>query len=304
MLCDMKHALVTGASSGIGRSTARRLARDGFHVFATVRRRQDAAALQDSARGALTPLIMDIVQPDQVAAAAVSVRDHVGESGLDVLVNNAGVGVFQPLELVAPRTFRWQLEVNVTGQVEVTQAFLPLLRLATGRIVMIGSVAGRITVPFAGPQAAAKHALVALTEALRLELAPWNIRVVLIEPASVHTDAIDKFERDSKTALLDFGATGRALYGQAFQNMTERGLEQERHGSHPDEIAAVVARAVNSKRPRPRYLAGKHARTLMTIAKLPSGFRRRILTKVFALPRPGSLAHTTRTPHVQTTSLH
>ena len=140
-----------------------RLARDGYHVFATVRRSSDGR--EQSAHGLVTPLVMDVAKPDEIAAAAEALAGHVGDRGLDLLVNNAGVGVFLPMELVSMERFRHQLDVNVTGQVAVTQAFLPMIRQATGRILMMGSVADRITMPFAGPQAAAKSALAALTEA-------------------------------------------------------------------------------------------------------------------------------------------
>lgn len=290
MDCSRKHAVVTGASTGIGRATALKLARNGFHVFATVRRATDGEALQREAEGVLTPLIMDVTESEHIAAAVTAVSTHTGRRGLDVLVNNAGVGAFYPLELMPLSRFRWQFEINVDGQLAVTQAFLPALRLAAGRIVMIGSIADRITMPFAGPLAAAKHAVLALTEALRLELAPWNIRVVLIEPGSIRTDAIDKAKRDIESAVREFDADGRALYLSAFRNMTSRGLAQEQYGSSPDAVAHVVLRAVRAGSPRARYLAGKHSRLLATLAKLPPTVLDKLRRRLFGLPRPGSTA--------------
>jgi len=288
--CSLKHAVVTGASTGIGRATAQRLAARGFHVFATVRRPTDGEALVAAARGHITPLLLDVTERDQIARAAEAVRAHVGQRGLDALVNNAGVGVACPLELVPLETFCAQMAINVDGQLAVTQAFLPLLRQATGRVIMIASVADRISMPFAGPLTASKHALLGLAETLRLELAPWGIRVVIIEPASIRTDAVAKLERDVAAALERFGPEGRALYGGAFQAMTARAVASEARGSAPEVVAATVARAIESPAPRARYLVGKHARLLAILAKLPPFVLDALRRQFFGLPRPGSLA--------------
>jgi NAD(P)-dependent dehydrogenase (short-subunit alcohol dehydrogenase family) len=159
--CELRHVLVTGTSTGIGRATALRLAAEGFHVFATVRRIADGKALTLAAgSGQLDTLTMDVTDRHQIQLAAHSVEQHVGSRGLDALVNNAGVGVFQPIELVDLDIVRQQFDINVVGQLAVSQAFLPLLRTARGRLVMIGSIGDRITVPFA----ATKRALLSLTE--------------------------------------------------------------------------------------------------------------------------------------------
>lgn len=288
--CERRHVLVTGASTGIGRATALRLARDGFHVFATVRRIADGKALVLAAEhGCLDTLSMDVLDRDQVQDAVRTVRRHADGRGLDALVNNAGVGMFQPLELADIDTFRRQLDVNVTGQLAVSQAFLPMLRVASGRIVMIGSIGDRITVPFAGPIAAAKRALLSLTEALRLELAPWGIRVILIEPASIHTEAVGKLETESAEMLNDLGSDARRLYGETFRHVIERGLARERKGSSPDVVAAAVARAIRTPRPRARYLVGKDSRRLALIAKLPPVALDLLRRRLFGLPRPGSM---------------
>jgi len=284
--------VVTGASTGIGRATALRLCRDGFHVLATVRRDTDGQSLRQAAPGQLDWLLMDVTDTDQIAEVARAVRDHVGPAGLDVLVNNAGVGLAWPVELVPLDRFRWQFGINVDGQIAVTQAYLPMIRQAAGRIVMIGSIGDRITMPFGGPLAAAKHALRSLTDALRLELAPWNIRVILIEPASIRTNAIDKLDRDVKAAEHDFGPDGWALYGDAFTHMATRALAREAHGSHPDAVAAVISRAVHAAQPKTRYLAGKDARLLATVARLPAPVLDRLRRRFFDLPRPGSAART------------
>jgi NAD(P)-dependent dehydrogenase (short-subunit alcohol dehydrogenase family) len=289
--CELRHVLVTGTSTGIGRATALRLAADGFHVFATVRRVVDGDALVLAAAGdRLDAVTMDVLDPGQVREAARIVERHVGDRGLDALVNNAGVGLFYPLELVDIVAFRRQLEVNVTGPLTVTQTLLPLLRLARGRIVMIGSIGDRITMPFAGPIAAAKRALLALTEALRLELAAWDIKVILVEPASIRTEAVDKLASASAVACDDFGPSGRKLYGESFRRGIARGLSEERRGSAADVVAATVAKAIRTPRPRARYLVGKHSRRLALIAKLPPASLDPVRRRLFGLPGAGSMA--------------
>jgi NAD(P)-dependent dehydrogenase (short-subunit alcohol dehydrogenase family) len=290
MSCTKKHAVVTGASTGIGRATALRLCRDGFHVFATVRRPEDGQLLEATASGPLTSILMDVSTPHQIEEAAEIVRSHVDAAGLDALVNNAGVGVAWPVELVPLEKLRRQFGVNVEGQVAVTQALLPLVRRAVGRIVMIGSIGDRIMIPFGGPLNSSKYALRALTDALRLELAPWKIKVVLLEPASIKTDAVDKLEHDMNVAEQEFGPGGWALYGGAFRNMTARFLALEAHGSHPDVVAAAVSRALGARRPRARYTVGKNARVLSAIAKLPTPILDVLRRRMFNQPRRGAHA--------------
>jgi NAD(P)-dependent dehydrogenase (short-subunit alcohol dehydrogenase family) len=281
---------VTGASTGIGRATALRLAAQGFHVFATVRRTTDGKQLVIAAGGGrLDAVTMDVLDSGQIQQAVDTVERHVGVRGLDALVNNAGVGLFRPLELVDLDSFRRQLDINVVGQLAVSQAFLPLIRAARGRIVMIGSIGDRITVPFAGPIAAAKRALLSLAEALRLELAPWGIKVILIEPASIRTEAVEKLAADVEQALKDFGPGGRQLYGDVFSRVITKGLARERKGSPPSAVAAAVTHAISTQRPRARYLVGKDSQRLAMIAKLPPALLDLVRRRLFALPEPDSL---------------
>ncbi len=287
MACSNRHAFVTGASTGMGRAIALSLAQRGFHVFATVRRPADGEELQAHIIGQLTPLLMDVTNPDQIAHACEFVDEHVGQRGLDALVNNAGVGLAWPLELVPLDKFRSQFEVNVNGQLAVTQTFLPLIRRATGRVIMIGSIADRLTPPFVGPLAASKHALLALTEALRQELAPWNIRVVLIEPGTIRTEAGGKFVRDADAALQQFQPAGRALYAEAFRSMTSRFAARHAHGSDPEMVATVVVKAIEAARPRARYLVGKDAVRFAMLANLPPCVLDALRRRIFGLSRLG-----------------
>jgi NAD(P)-dependent dehydrogenase (short-subunit alcohol dehydrogenase family) len=174
--CPRSHVVVTGTSSGIGRATALDLAAAGYHVYAGVRRPADAPAPPPAGPGEITPLLLDVTDPVQIGAAADAVAAHTGAAGLDGLVDNAGIAVFGPPEIIPIEKFRHQLEVNVTGQLAVTQALLPLLRRARGRIVLIGSIGTRFTPPFTGPVSASKSAVATMADALRQELAPWTSR--------------------------------------------------------------------------------------------------------------------------------
>ncbi|MBV9547785.1 MAG: SDR family oxidoreductase [Chloroflexi bacterium] len=294
MDCTHRHALVTGASTGMGRAIALLLADRGFHVFVGVRRLEDGQALQRLARGQLTPVLIDVTRHDQIAGAARAVGEHVGQRGLDALVNNAGIGLAWPLEIVPLDRFRMQFEVNVDGQLAVTQTFLPLIRQATGRVIMIGSIADRLTPPFVGPLAATKHALLALCEALRLELAPWNIHVVLIEPGNIRTEAGGKFERDAAAALQQFDPAGRCLYADAFRAMTSRFAARHAGGSDPDVVAAVVMHAIETPKPRARYLVGKDARLFALAARLPPLVLDPLRRRIFGLPRRRGAGASTR----------
>ena len=271
--CTRPHVLVTGASSGIGRATALRLAAHGHHVYAGVRKPADgtalaSATLAEAADGELTSVLLDVTDAGQIAAAAQTIGEHAGDAGLAGLVNNAGVGVFGPLELIGIDAFRRQLEINVTGQLAVTQAFLPLLRRARGRIVMIGSIGTRFTPPFIGPLAASKSTLATLTTALRQELAPWDIRVVLVEPGSIRSEAAGKLDADARQVMSQATSAGRALYQDAFLRLVAFFSGLHHKGSPPGQVARTVERALTARRPRTCYLSGKNARKMALVAAL------------------------------------
>jgi NAD(P)-dependent dehydrogenase (short-subunit alcohol dehydrogenase family) len=274
--------VVTGVSSGIGRATALRLAAAGYHVYGGVRRLADAPAA-----AWVTPLLLDVTDEAQIAAAAKTVADDVGDAGLAGLVDNAGIGVTGPLELTPPAEIRRQFEVNVVGQVAVTQAFLPLLRAARGRVVLVGSIGDRITIPFGGPLAASKHALASIADALRLELAPWGVRVVLLEPASIKTDAVGKLEWEARAAAAGFAADPG--YSRTYLEMVRRLALLERRGSRPGVVADAVAAALAARRPRARYLVGKDARRLAALGRLPAPVLDSVRRRMFGLPAPGTL---------------
>jgi NAD(P)-dependent dehydrogenase (short-subunit alcohol dehydrogenase family) len=284
-----RSVLVTGTSSGIGRATALTLAAEGYRVFAGVRRSIDGESLVNSARqcrGQIVPLVFDVTDAASIGDAASVVSDAVGNGGLSGLINNAGIGMTWPVEAIPLDELRHAYEVNVFGQVAVTQAFLPLLRAGAGRVVTIGSIGDRLSLPFGAPLASSKWALASITESLRLELRPWGIHVVLIEPASIHTDAVNKVEDDAERVLLQMSDNDRQLYATTYRSMTQRALARERNGSHPDVVARTVLRALTAKRPHTRYLVGKDAHRLAFIARwAPDWLFDRIRIKLFALPK-------------------
>jgi NAD(P)-dependent dehydrogenase (short-subunit alcohol dehydrogenase family) len=204
-------------------------------------------------------------------------------------VNNAGIGVFGPLEILPIEQFRRQREVNVTGQLAVTQALLPLLRQARGRIIIIGSIGARFTPPFVGALAASKSALATMGEALRQELAPWDIRVVVMEPASVRTEAVDKLQHDAQQLLDQTTPTGRALYQDAFRRLVATFAAQHEHGSPPEVVAEAVAHALTTPQPRAHYLVGKNShRMAFLAAALPTPVLDALRRRQTHQPAPGS----------------
>ncbi len=209
-----KTVLVTGASSGIGRACVLRLVREGFRVFAGVRKPADRGVL---AGPHIHPVVLDVTDRDAIEKAVGAVKNENADDGLFGLVNNAGIGEAGPIEYIPLQDVKHQFEVNVFGQIAVTQAFLPLIRQAGGRIVNIGSVGGRITMPFGGILCGSKSAFASLTEALRLELRPWGIYVCLIEPAMISTPAVDKTSAEGRKLLATLPPEGARQYSTMFR---------------------------------------------------------------------------------------
>lgn len=205
--------------------------------------------------------------------------------GLDALVNNAGIGLTGPIEYVPLPVLRHQFEVNVFGQIAVTQAFLPLLRRARGRIVNMGSVGSHITIPFGGVLSATKSAFRSLDDAMRMELHRFGIHVSMIEPASINTPAVDKTLGHVDAAIAEMPPEGIERYGAMMREFTRRAVERERGSSSPDGVAAAVLQALTDERPRARYVVGKDA-TLLTFMPwlLPDGLLDRIRYRLFGLP--------------------
>jgi len=266
--------VITGASTGIGAACALELDRRGFRVFAGVRTDAAAQRLRQQATGRLMPLMLDVTDPAGIAEAARTVTAAVGDAGLWGLVNNAGIVVAGPLELIPLEQLRRQLEINVVGPVAVTQAMLPLLRSGRGRIVSVGSLNGRLVVPFLGPYCASKFALEAITDALRLELRRWGIAVSVVEPGSVKTPIWEKTEAEADRLAERAGARLDELYGRdlaAFRAMAHRQAEQ---GMPVQKVVRAVVHALTSRRPRTRYPLGSQTRWAIFAARfLPDRLR-------------------------------
>jgi len=277
--------VITGASTGIGEACALRLDRDGFRVFAGVRKETDAQRLQQQASQRLTPVTIDVTNEAQIEAAAKTVADAVGEAGLAGLVNNAGISINGPLEYLTSEDLRKQLDVNVVGQMAVTRAFLPLIRKAKGRIVNIGSIGGRFTTPFLGPYCASKHAMEAISDALRQELRPWGIHIALVEPGSIATEIWQKGLSDADDLLKNLPEDGVMRYGKAFAALREAAAKFEAAGIPPDRVARSVEHALTSGRPRTRYIVGFDATVQRLIRDIvPDRMRDRLVASQLKLP--------------------
>ncbi len=260
--------VVTGASTGIGAACALHLDKLGFQVFAGVRKTADGDSLREKASARVMPLIIDITDVDVIAAAAERVAVAVSASGLAGLVNNAGIAIAGPLEFLPLAEFRRQIEVNVIGQVAVTQAFLPLLRKGQGRIVNIGSSSGQLATPFLGPYCASKFALEAITDALRMELRPWGIEVSIIDPGNTATPIWEKSKATAEEIVRNMPERALELYGPAITAVQRAAEREARTAIPPDSVARAVAHALTAPRPKTRYFVGTDARMQVAIARL------------------------------------
>lgn len=250
----MRSVLVTGASTGIGRATALRLDRAGWRVFAGVRREEDAQSLREEGSASLAPLLLDVTDPERIAAAAEAIGGR-----LDGLVNNAGAALPSPLETMPIDDFRRQVELNLTAQVAVTQALLPALRAARGRVVFISSIGGRIAFPLTGAYHAAKFGIEAVGDVFRQELRPWGIEVAILEPGSIDTPIWNRGEATADE-IAARSPQREALYGKAIAAYRDVVKATAERGIPPEKVAAAIERALTASRPKTRYLVGLDAK--------------------------------------------
>jgi NAD(P)-dependent dehydrogenase (short-subunit alcohol dehydrogenase family) len=281
----VKSVLVTGASSGIGRATVRRLDSAGWKVFAGVRREQDAAALKAEGSARLEPLLLDVLDPEAIAAAAERIEAEPG--GLDGLVPNAGNALAGPLETLPLDTFREQLELNVTAQLATIQATMPAIRRARGRIVLMSSDGGRVALPYTGAYHASKYGIEAIGDSLRQELSPWGIKVVLVLPGAIDTEiwargevAADKFYEESPRT--------RQLYGSQTDRYREFIHEVAKDAIPAEKVAEKVEVALTRRRPKARYMVGLDAHLAARLGPvLPPVIFDWAITKLMKMPKPG-----------------
>lgn len=275
----MPTVLITGASTGIGRATALGLAKSGWTVIAGVRKTADGEALRSAGGERVIPLELDVTDQAQIEKAVERVAeltragsgrasgDHSSRTGrLDALVNNAGIGFGGPLELIPIDDLRNQLEVNVLGPVALTQALLPALRRAHGRIVFLSSVGGRVAMGFTAPYAASKHAIEAIGDALRVELRSSNVQVTLVEPGSVTTPIWDKSRAQGDGLSVPAELTDQ--YGHVPAAMNKVLEDTARRGIPPEQVAETIERALNARRMKARYLIGRDAKAMLLAKRL------------------------------------
>lgn len=280
---EKKTVVITGASSGIGRACVSRMIQSGWRVFATVRKMKDGDSLRSDFGANLTPVIMDVTDRATVIAAAEQVSSQLQQ--LDGLVNVAGVGMVRPVEYVSPGEMQELFDINVFGQIAVTQAFLPLLRQARGRIVNISSVGAHIAIPFGSLINATKSAFGMFSDTLRLELHPFGIRVCVVEPGAIKTPAVGKTLGNVEAVVNNLPAAGAAQYGQMLKNFAGRAYAREMKGSPPEVVAQAVHHALTARRPRTRYRVGKHARLLSALPQiLPDRLLDAMLLRIAGVP--------------------
>lgn len=282
---DNRAVVITGASTGIGAACALHLDRLGFAVFAGVRKSEDGVALQKTGSDRLVPLEIDVTDMSTIQKSKAVVAQATGEKGLYGLINNAGIAIVGPLEAVPISDLRQQLEVNVIGQVAVTQAFLPLVRQARGRIINMGSIAGRAATPLMGPYSASKYALEAITDALRLEVQQWGIHVAIVEPGAITTPIWNKsaIEAAEREAAID--SELRTLYKPVVAAVRKVVGEASKRAISPDAVAKVVEDALTAPTPKTRYLVGTDAKLRALMVKLlPDRISDKLLTWILKLP--------------------
>jgi NAD(P)-dependent dehydrogenase (short-subunit alcohol dehydrogenase family) len=241
-------ALVTGTSTGIGRACALHLAQHGFEVLAGVRKPEDAPP-------GVEPVQLDVTNEDDIAAAA----QRIGGT-LHALVNNAGIAVNGPLEVLPVDQWRRQFEINVIGQVAVTQAVLPALLNTRGRIVNISSISGRFALPLVGPYTASKFAIEAISDSLRREIEPHGVRVACVEPGPIATPVWGKSRAEGERLVDAMPADARRRYDTLINALRREATRGEQEGLPPEKVAEAVAHALTARRPRTRYVVGRDAR--------------------------------------------
>jgi NAD(P)-dependent dehydrogenase (short-subunit alcohol dehydrogenase family) len=263
----------------------RRLDAAGWKVFAGVRKEEDAAALREESSPRLEPLLLDVTDAEAIAAAAERVGAEPG--GLDGLVDNAGGAVAGPLEALPIEDFRRQIELNLTAQVAVTQAMLPAIRTARGRVVMVSSMGGRVALPLTGAYHAAKFGLEAVGDSLRQELAPWGIKVVLIEPGSIDTPIWSRGEEDAERMFDGASPRTRELYEATVERYRQVVRDTAERGIPAEKVAAKIQVALEARRPRSRYLIGIDAQVMARLKPLvPTPVFDWIIARAMAFPKP------------------
>jgi NAD(P)-dependent dehydrogenase (short-subunit alcohol dehydrogenase family) len=267
--------VVSGASTGMGAATARKLASRGYHVLAGVRRERDGDAIRT---GGIEPVILDVTRPEHIQALADRIAADPDRRPLRTLINNAGISVNGPVEALPLEEWRGLFEVNLFGHVAVTQALLPFLHRSHGRIVNISSVGGKVAMATYGAYGGAKFALEAVSDSLRRELAPHGVQVVVVEPGAVRTEIGERGAVTANDLAGRMSPEHRQRYGGLVRATVAQSLRFTRAGLPADRAAEVIAQAAITRRPRTRYTVGRDAALLTRLARiLPD----RLLDRIF-----------------------
>ncbi|MEU2210732.1 SDR family oxidoreductase [Streptomyces hygroscopicus] len=269
-----KLVVVTGASTGMGASAARELARQGFHVLAGVRRDRDADAIRSTG---IEPVILDITKSEQVEALAARVADD--PRALHALVNNAGIQVNAPVEALPMAEWRRVFEVNLFGHIAVTQALLPALLRGKGRVINISSIGGKFAMATYGAYAGTKFALEAVSDSLRREVGPLGVQVVVVEPGGIRTEMAARGIATANQLAAQMTPAQKERYGSLVQANNKLMASGTASGLTADAAARVIAKAVTARRPRTRYTAGRDAALIMRLGRMLSD---RTLDRVLA----------------------
>lgn len=279
------NVFITGAAAGIGAAVTRRLAGDGYTVYAGVH--SDAGSLDRIA--GVTPVPIDVTDPASVAAAAEQVAERVsgqaggqaGGSGLRALINNAGIILQGPVELMAPADLERQFAVNTLGPAYAVKAFLPLLRAGGGRVINISAPTARVAMPYLAALSGSKAALSAMSDALRLELAGWNIPVIVVEPGATDTRIFAKAEAAATISLKSVDPVQVALYERPLAAIAAATARQRT--ASVDSVARTIVTAVRAANPKRHYASGIEARMAGVLAGLPAGLKERLIARLLGL---------------------
>ncbi|MCU1404867.1 MAG: Dehydrogenase [Glaciihabitans sp.] len=257
--------VVSGASTGMGAATARQLASLGYHVLAGVRRETDGNAIRSDG---IEPVILDVTRPDHIADLVERISSDPTHRQLRAIVNNAGISIYAPVEALPLDRWRQLFEVNLFGHVALTQALLPFLHRSRGRIVNISSVGGKGAMATYGPYAATKFALEAVSDALRRELAPHGVQVVVIEPGAVKTEMADRGAATTSGLAAEMTPELQRLYGGLVSANLAQTAAHIGNGMTADEAGSIIARAATTRRPRTRYAVGRDAAIIIGLARI------------------------------------
>ena len=256
---------ITGAGSGLGRSVALKLADKGYRVFGTALTTAEVSELRDVSRGRVSLSLIDITDNEAVRTWARHVGDEIGSAGLNVLVSNAGTLTPGPLEVLPLRAVKYEFDVNVFGSISVINAFLPALRVARGRIVLIGAMTGRFAVPFDGPSSASKAALEAVADVYRSELRPFGVEFVLAQPGNMRTGGPAKTARAMKRAADSFSEAQKSLYGADFAKFIEALNKAQSDGLSADASADRIIELVEEQPAPTRAPVGPEAEKILRL---------------------------------------